>query len=135
MSWWRRLLTYLNGSSTSLGARGEQLASEYYRGRGATILASNLRSGRDELDLVVLEGRVLVFVEVKTRTAEQGGAGWFAVDARKRRALRRVARAWIRSVGGVPHTRFDVVEVLVCHRTPPRIVHHLGVTLLGRTRH
>jgi len=113
---------------------GERLAAVHFRRRGATVLASNWRSGRDELDLVVLEGRVLVFVEVKTRTAGQGGAGWFAVDARKRRALRRAARAWIRSVGGAPHTRFDVVEVLVCHGTPPRIVHHLGVPLLGRAR-
>lgn len=98
------------------------------------MLARNWRCGRDELDLVVLEGRVLVFVEVKTRTAERGGAGWFAVDARKRRALRRAARAWMRQAGGAPHTRFDVVEVLVCHGAPPRIVHHIGVPLLGRVR-
>lgn len=109
--------------------------ADYFRRRGATVLALNWRSGRDELDLVALEGRVVVFVEVKTRTAEQGGAGWFAVDARKRRALRRAARAWMHEAGGVPHTRFDVVEVLVCHGAVPRIVHHLGVPLLGRARH
>ena len=134
MSLWRRWLARLLGPPASLGERGEALAAAHFRGRGATVLARNWRSGRDELDLVVLEGRVLVFVEVKTRTADWAGAGWFAVDARKRRALRRAARAWIRAAGGAPHTRFDVVEVLVCHGTAPRIVHHLGVPLLGRVR-
>lgn len=134
MEWLRRWLGWLSPRRRSLGARGESLAAAHFRRRGGAVLAMNWRSGRDELDLVVLEGRVLVFVEVKTRTAEVGGAGWHAVDARKRRALRRVARAWIRAAGGAPHTRFDVVEVLVCHGTPPRIVHHLGVPLLGRVR-
>lgn len=134
MEWLRRCLAWLRPRPVSLGERGEGLAAAHFRARGAVILARNWRSGRDELDLVALEGRVLVFVEVKTRTAEQGGAGWFAVDARKRRALRRAVRAWVRAAGGAPHTRFDVVEVLVCHRTPPRIVHHLGVPLLGRVR-
>ncbi len=135
MLWWSQLIAWLWPSPANLGAQGEAWAADYFRRRGATVLARNWRSGRDELDLVVLEGRVLVFVEVKTRTAEWGGAGWFAVDARKRRALRRAARAWVRAAGGAPHTRFDVVEVLVCHGAAPRIVHHLGVPLLGRARH
>ncbi len=118
-----------------LGAKGEALAAVYFQERGATLLARNWRSGRDELDLVVLEGAVVVFVEVKTRTAEQAGSGWFAVDRRKRRALRRGVRAWIQRVGGVPHMRFDVVEVLVCHGLKPRIVHHLGTPLFWRRRH
>lgn len=134
MAWWARLLGWLRPRRPDLGERGEDLAAAHFRRRGATVLARNWRSGRDELDLVALEGRVLVFVEVKTRTAREAGAGWFAVDARKRRALRRAARAWMRAAGGAPHTRFDVVEVLVCHGTPPRIVHHLGVPLLGRVR-
>jgi hypothetical protein len=46
-----------------------------------------------------------------------------------------VARAWIQSVGGVPYTRFDVVEVLVCHGLKPRIVHHLGTPLFRRRHH
>lgn len=132
---WRIFLNWFRPAATSLGAEGERLAAVYFQKRGGTLLARNWRSGRDELDLVVLEGRVVVFVEVKTRTAEWGGAGWFAVDHRKRQALRRVIRAWIQQVGGVPHTRFDVVEVLVCHGLKPRIVHHLGAPLFRRRRH
>ncbi len=132
---WRTIWNWFKPAPLPLGAEGEAFAAVYFQKKGAAILARNWRSGRDELDLVVLEGEVVVFVEVKTRTAEQAGSGWFAVDRRKRRALRRAVRAWIQRVGGVPHIRFDVVEVLVCHGVKPRIVHHLGVPLFWRRRH
>ena len=94
----------------------------------------NWRHGRDELDLVILEGEVLVFVEVKTRTAEQGGEGYRAVNRRKKTALRRAAAAWLRQVGGQCHTRFDVVEVLVCKKGTVRLLQHRGEVLFGRRR-
>jgi putative endonuclease len=131
----QRFITWLKQlfNPPSLGARGESLAALHYQAKGAEVLGRNWRCGRDELDLIVLERGVLVFVEVKTRTAEEAGAGRRAVDARKRRALRRAAAAWLRSIGGAPHVRFDLIEVLVCHPLPPRIVQHVGVSLL-RTR-
>jgi len=117
-----------------LGARGERLAEGHYRRQGARCLAANWRHGRDELDLVVLEGEVLVFVEVKTRTAEVGGEGYRAVNPRKKRALRRAATAWMRQIGGACHTRFDVVEVLVCKKGTVRLLQHRGEVLFGRRR-
>jgi putative endonuclease len=97
-------------------------------------LATNWRHGRDELDLVILEGEVLVFVEVKTRTAEIGGEGYWAVNGRKKRALRRAAGGWLRQIGGKCHTRFDVVEVLVCKKGTVRLLQHRGEVLFGRRR-
>lgn len=117
-----------------LGARGERLAEAYYRQQGCHILARNWRSGRDELDLVVLDRVVLVFVEVKTRTADFGGEGYRAVDRRKKTALRRAAYAWIRQIGGVPHRRFDILEVMVCQDGTVRMLQHRGVPLFKRRR-
>ena len=117
-----------------LGAMGERHAEEHYRRQGARCLAANWRHGRYELDLVLLEGEVLVFVEVKTRTADRGGEGYWAVNRRKKRALRRAAGAWIRQIGGACHTRFDVVEVLVCKKGTVRLLQHRGEVLLGRRR-
>ena len=128
-AWWRARAT-----PNDLGARGERLAAEHYRRQGGRCLAMNWRHGRDELDLVVLEGAVLVFVEVKTRTAERGGEGYWAVNRRKKKALRRVAGAWIRQIGGKCHTRFDVVEVLVCKEGTVRLLQHRGEVLFGRRR-
>jgi len=121
-------------SDDELGRWGEEEAERHFVRRGAQVLGRNWRHGRDELDLVVLEGVVLVFVEVKTRRAEEAGRGWFAVGPRKRRALRRAATGWLRAVGGAPHVRFDVVEVLICHGGNPRIVHHIGAGLLWPRR-
>lgn len=121
-------------SPEPLGARGERLAAESCRRRGARILARNWRHGRDELDLVLLEGEVVVFVEVKTRMTRTAGEGLRAVDARKKAALRRAAAAWIRQAPAVMHHRFDVVEVMVCHEGPVRILHHRGEVLFGRRR-
>jgi len=132
LAWLLRLLR--PSPPPDLGARGEALAAEHYRRRGARILARNWRRGREELDLVVLEGEVLVFAEVKSRTADWGGAGRRAVDRRKRLALRRAIRAWLREVGEPVSWRLDIVEVLVCHGRPPRILHHVGTSLLGSRR-
>ena len=117
-----------------LGVQGERLAERYYRRKGCKILARNWRSGRDELDLVVLDGVVLVFVEVKTRTADFGGEGYRAVDRRKKTALRRVAYAWIRQIGGASHRRFDILEVMVCQDGTVRMLQHCGVPLFKRRR-
>lgn len=128
-AWWQ-----VRPMRTDLGSLGERRAAEHYRRQGARCLAMNWRHGRDELDLVVLEGEVLVFVEVKTRTADRGGEGYWAVNRRKKRALRRAAAAWIRQIGGACHTRFDVVEVLVCKEGTVRLLQHRGEVLFGRRR-
>ena len=134
--YWRRLLVRWRGPDPGqdLGRYGEHVAERHYRGLGCDILARNWRHGQDELDLVVLDGVVLVFVEVKARTTDEGGEGYYAVNRRKKRALRRAARGWLREIGGAEHLRFDVVEVLVCHKGAVRILHHGGETLFGRRR-
>ena len=129
LAWWRG-----RPIPADLGAWGERRAEDHYRRQGGRCLAVNWRHGRDELDLVVLEGEVLVFVEVKTRTAEIGGEGYWAVNRRKKRALRRAAGAWLRQIGGACHTRFDVVEVLVCKKGTVRLLQHRGEVLFGRRR-
>jgi putative endonuclease len=128
-SWWQ-----VRPVPADLGAWGEHRAEEHYRRQGGRCLAMNWRHGRDELDLVVLEGAVLVFVEVKTRSAEIGGEGYWAVNRRKKRALRRAAGGWMRQIGGACHTRFDVVEVLVCKKGTVRLLQHRGEVLFGRRR-
>src|ERR1700727_927113 len=66
-----------------LGARGEQLAAEHLERLGYRIVGRNYRTRWGELDLIAHDGRLLAFVEVKTRRAS-GGAG-SPVEARPRR--------------------------------------------------
>jgi putative endonuclease len=95
-----------------LGAIGEALAADRLERAGYRILDRNVRCGGVELDLVVARGRVLAFVEVKTRRSRALGAPELAVDARKRARLVRGAAAWLREHGARGRqVRFDVAAV------------------------
>lgn len=95
-----------------LGRQGEDFAADYYRERGAQILARNERVGRDELDLIVREpDETVVFVEVKTRfDGSFGGAE--AVTSAKLDRIRRAAARWL-DARREPRVRVDVLEVFV----------------------
>lgn len=96
----------------SLASEGEQLAAEHLARAGYRIVARNVRAGGVEIDLVATRGRLVVFVEVKTRSGRGFGAPEEAVDARKCARLVRGARAWLHVHGpGHARARFDVICV------------------------
>jgi putative endonuclease len=98
-----------------LGRHGEGLAAEHFERLGYRVLARNHRTRHGELDLVLTDGRALVFCEVKTRRLGSG-APWDALDAAKRAQVRRMARAWLAEVGDRPHCaelRFDAIGVTI----------------------
>ena len=91
------------------GRYGEDAAAEFLRRRGFEILARNVRTALGEIDLVALDGEVVVFVEVKAR---RGPGGLEAVDARKQRRLSRLALAFLARAGWLGRSaRFDVIAV------------------------
>jgi putative endonuclease len=105
--------------------RGEQLAIDHLTAQGWSILAHRFRLGRHDLDLVMRRDNLVAFVEVKTRTGAEFGAGAEAIGWRKRRTLAWLAEVW-RNRHGSPDDlyRFDVIEVhLYAHRAPE--IHHL----------
>lgn len=73
----------------------------------------NWRVPGGEIDLIVRCGRLIAFVEVKTRASNAYGDPALAVTARKQLRLRRLAASWLaaNAVHGVD-VRFDVVAVL-----------------------
>jgi putative endonuclease len=100
-----------------LGRRAEQLVATRLQRSGWRIVGRNVRLPSGELDLVALDGRTVVFVEVK---AGRAGATLgperpaHAVGRRKQIKLRRLAREWIAErcgPSGVSGYRFDVVGV------------------------
>jgi putative endonuclease len=96
------------------GATGERAALQAYRRRGYRLVARNWRCRIGELDLVLLRGDTMVICEVKSRRGRAFGEGWEAVDARKRRKLRAVATAFLRSTDTRAEAiRFDVASVRV----------------------
>ena len=95
-----------------LGKRGEAAAARRLKQLGYKIVARGVRDTLGEIDLVAVDGRTVVFVEVKTRASHDGGRPAEAVDADKQRRLTRLALAYLKRNGllGYP-ARFDVVEV------------------------
>lgn len=92
---------------------GERRALWHYRVRGYRIIGTNVRAGRNELDLIVRRGRELTFVEVKERRGPGFGGAIGAVDAEKRRRVRRAAQIWLSRNPQAAQVRigFEVVAV------------------------
>ena len=96
-----------------LGTAGEAAAARWLRRAGFAIVARGFRARCGEIDLIVRDGAVVVFVEVKTRTNDAFGRGAEAVTAKKRGRIARVASAFLVRTGWTDRTcRFDVVEVV-----------------------
>ena len=96
------------------GERGEALAYWYLRQAGYTIVARNLRarSGVGELDLVGWDGPTLTFVEVKTRTTEDGGPPEAPVSRGKQKSMAKAAQEYLhRLQQRQVNYRFDIVSV------------------------
>src|SRR6266571_5745811 len=98
----------------TLGRQAEDAAARALERAGLTVVERNVRFRAGELDLVVRDGPVWVFVEVKARQARWGDAPGAAVEWRKRRRIVRLAQLYLKSRGldAVP-CRFDVVAVTV----------------------
>jgi putative endonuclease len=95
-----------------LGAEGERAAESLLRRQGYRVLARNYRCPLGEIDLVALDGKTVVFVEVKTRTDESFGDPLEALSARKQRQITRVAEHYLTAHRLADReARFDVVGV------------------------
>jgi len=97
----------------SLGERGERAAARYLRRRGYKIVGRHERGRLGELDLVAVDGRTVVFVEVKTRRSCDAGHPAEAVGPEKQARLTRLALAYLKRHNLLDcSARFDVVAVL-----------------------
>jgi putative endonuclease len=119
-SWWRRARR-----TKSMGYLGERAAEKFLKRKGYKIVARGQRLRGGELDLVAVDGRTVVFVEVKTRRSHAAGTPAEAIDARKEIHMTRAAMAFIKrhSLEGYS-CRFDVVAVTWPEQgKEPRIEH------------
>ncbi len=97
-----------------LGMRGEAAAEKFLKRLGYKIVARRLRTRLGELDIVAVDGRTVVFVEVKTW---QNPLGFDhpadAVDVKKQRQITRAGVAFLKRRGLLEYAaRFDVIAVI-----------------------
>lgn len=104
-SWWQ---------PQPLGERGEAFACRYLKKQGYSIVARQDRSKLGEIDIIAVQERTLVFVEVKTRTSDEKGSPDEAVGQEKQDRLTRSALAYMRrhDLLGNCAARFDVISLV-----------------------
>lgn len=112
----------------AMGGYGEAAAARHLTGLGMVVLDRNWRSRSGEIDLVLRDGQVLVFCEVKTRASAAYGSPCESVSATKLARLRRLAAEWMEERGlRCPEVRFDIVGICLSDPLDRRIEHVRGV--------
>jgi len=114
--WWRRWF----------GTRSERAAARFLRRHGFRILVRNHTSPLGEIDIIALEGRCIVFVEVRSTGGDDPTRPAESVDAVKQRRLTDLALDFLRRnrLLGSP-ARFDVLAVSwPAEKREPVIVHY-----------
>ncbi|MDA0831843.1 MAG: YraN family protein [Planctomycetota bacterium] len=109
-----------------LGNEGEQYAANFLKTLGYRIIAQQVRTHFGEIDLIAMDGDVLVFVEVKTRRSNRAGMPEDAVTQAKQRHITRAALAWLKKHRALERrSRFDVVSLVWSDDHQPPDVRHL----------
>jgi putative endonuclease len=114
--WWRRWF----------GTRSERAAARYLRARGLRVVARNWTCPYGELDLVAVEGRTVVFVEVRSTGTDDPARPAASVDGAKQDRLTRLALCFLQKHGLLGQAaRFDVLAISwPPGRREPVVVHH-----------
>ena len=115
----------MNGQNhrIKVGRKGEDLAAEFLKSNGYTILGRNYRAVRGEIDIVAQEDEVLIFIEVKSGYSKDFGDPENWVTERKQQQIGKVALAYLQQhdVHDMD-CRFDVIAVTF-EKGKPHIKH------------
>ena len=99
-------------STRRLGRRGENVVCRLYRRLGCEVLARNWRCRAGELDLVLRDGGLLRFVEVKSRRYRPDRTPAENLSMRQARRNFHAADFYFRMIGSPCYERrYDLVEV------------------------
>ncbi len=96
-----------------LGKKGEKLALEALKKKGYTILETNWRHEKQEVDIIAKDKDELVIVEVKTRSTAFFGAPEDAVTPAKATRLIEAAEAYAELHNLDMDIRFDIVSIVM----------------------
>ena len=100
--WWRRWF----------GTRSERAAEAHLRREGMRVVARNVVAGGGEIDLVAVEGRTVVFVEVRSTEDEDLSRPNESVDSVKQAKVSEAAVGFLKAKRLLDHqARFDVLLV------------------------
>jgi putative endonuclease len=91
------------------GQQAETLALRYLKNRGLTLIAQNYRCRFGEIDLIMRDGRSIVFIEVRLRKSNAFGGASESVDTHKQRRILAAAKHYLSELHATPDCRCDVI--------------------------
>lgn len=96
----------------SLGNWGEQIAKEFLLAEGYKLIAENWRNRSGEIDLIMQDGNIVIFIEVRTKESISFGIGVESITAQKRIKIREMAANFLqyKSWWDKP-LRFDLITI------------------------
>jgi len=114
-------------TNQALGKKGEQLAQKYLQENGHTIIDSNYRSGRSEIDIISMHDSTLVISEVKSFYSNPLGAAEFRVTRKKQKQIMQGVYGFLDENPKFQgkEVRLDVI-IIDFSSYPAKLVHHPG---------
>jgi putative endonuclease len=98
-------------SKVAIGRDAEHKAIHFLEGKGYTFVASNYRYKRGEIDLIMRDGEILVFIEVKARKSDEYGFPEQWVSAKKLQLIQQTAEEYMIQCQWFGRIRFDIVAL------------------------
>ena len=105
-----------------IGQWGEETAVKHLTKLGYEILARNIRTPYGEIDVVVRQGDMIIFVEVKTRTSNTMGLPEESITARKRQHMISAAEHYA-AASEIDHWQIDVISIEGKPGSEPKITY------------
>jgi len=94
------------------GTKGEDLATACLKKEGYRIIERNYRCRYGEIDIIAMDKKDVVFVEVKGRESDTFGSPEEAIGPAKQKKISMVALHYLQEKGLDDHSaRFDVVTI------------------------
>ncbi|MDD5393272.1 MAG: YraN family protein [Thiothrix sp.] len=93
------------------GENTEQLACKHLQANGLKLLHQNYRLRTGEIDLIMRDGAIIVFIEVRYRKTQRYGGALLSIDPRKQARIIRTAQHYLQYRAPDTQARFDVIAV------------------------
>nr|WP_315481632.1 YraN family protein [uncultured Undibacterium sp.] len=110
-NWLARRLAAIRTSKQRIGDAAEQQALLHLQTQGLQLVQRSFLCKGGEIDLIMRDGRHLVFVEVRKRSSKKFGGALASVTSSKQKRLVHAAQVYLQNMKPVPACRFDLVAI------------------------
>ena len=110
-NWLARRLAAIRTSKQRSGDAAEQQALLHLQAQGLQLVQRSFLCKGGEIDLIMRDGKHVVFVEVRQRSSKQFGGALASVTPSKQKRLVHAAQVYLKNMKPLPACRFDVVAI------------------------